>query len=324
MVGGTTFVIFRKNPNFPELPPKGTPGGDGDEVIRGVTGMGPQRHQGNAESPDESIEQLDDAVAIDRQMYLPFDPVRKRALMIAFGGGTADLEGVKKIVEHFKGVVQYYEPRNEPNFGANGGDFLQNEMKPFYRLVKTVDPKLKVMGPGTVSIAPAQLPFIEHFLKEGGANYIDAFSFHAYNAINGDLDMGRRSMDRLMAVLKKYKADKKELWQTEQGYGACIYGVYRPRLQGRWVMLEMMLFDQYGLTREHNHLWYDTSHGFWDVPTWWENGDGSFNPAVPLMSRDGRGTVRHHLLPEVRFRRAGQQDSTSAASSSRPTRAKPW
>jgi len=45
----------------------------------------------------------------------------------------------------------------------------------------------------------------------------------------------------------------------------------------------MMVFDQYGLPREHNHLWYDKSHGFWDFPTWWENDDGGFNPALPLM-----------------------------------------
>jgi hypothetical protein len=62
-----------------------------------------------------------------------------------------------------------------------------------------------------------------------------------------------------------------------------MYGVYQPRHQGRWTMLEMMIFDQYGLPREHNHLWYDKSHGFWDFPTWWENDDGGFNPALPLM-----------------------------------------
>ena len=62
-----------------------------------------------------------------------------------------------------------------------------------------------------------------------------------------------------------------------------MYGAYQPRLQGRWTMLELMLFEQYGLPKEHNHLWYDRSHGFWDFPTWWENDDGGFNPAAPLV-----------------------------------------
>ena len=284
VVGGTTFVIFRRKANFPELPPKGTPGGDGDEVMRGVSGMGPQRHAANADKPEESIRELEKSIAIDRAMYLPYDPLRRRALMIAFPGGTRGKEeGVRKIAAHFKDVVRYYEPRNEPNYGSSGADFLNREMKPFYEAVKGVDKGLQVMGPGTVAVSPGLLAWIEDFLKAGGANYIDAFSFHFYNGINGDLVMGRRSMDNLVAVLKKYGADKKELWQTEQGFFAATYGVYKPRHQGRWTMLEMMVFDQYGLPREHNHLWYDVSHGFWDFPTWWENDGGGFNPALPLM-----------------------------------------
>ena len=98
------------------------------------------------------------------------------------------------------------------------------------------------------------------------------------------------------ALLKKYDADGLEKWQTEQGYFACVYGSYQPRLQGRWTMLEMMLFEQYGLPKEHNHLWYDRSHGFWDFPTWWENDDNSFNPAAPLM-RIGR---RSYSVPTSR------------------------
>ncbi len=31
-------------------------------------------------------------------------------------------------------------------------------------------------------------------------------------------------------------------------------------------MLQMMVFEQYGIPKEHNHLWYDKSHGFWDFP----------------------------------------------------------
>jgi hypothetical protein len=44
-----------------------------------------------------------------------------------------------------------------------------------------------------------------------------------------------------------------------------------------------MVYEQYGIPKEHNHLWYDKSHGFWDMPTWWENDDGSLNPAAALM-----------------------------------------
>ncbi|MGB2936796.1 MAG: hypothetical protein WBD05_01150 [Phycisphaerae bacterium] len=235
---------------------------------------------------DESIRNLEQDVAIDREYYLPYDPVRKRVLMAAFPDGTkGQLAGVKKIVEHFKNDIRYWEPRNEPNFGSNGADFVKNEMKDFYETVKSVDPGLKVMGPGTVSIGlgPNGLGFIEDFLKAGGGKYIDVFSFHAYNMVVGDLMQIRTSMGALMALLQKYGLEKIEKWQTEQGYPAAVYGAYSPRRQGRWTMLQMLAYEQYGIPKEHNHWWYDRSHGFWDVPHWWINDDGGMNPAGPLM-----------------------------------------
>ena len=47
--------------------------------------------------------------------------------------------------------------------------------------------------------------------------------------------------------------------------------------------MQMMVMEQYGIPKEHNHLWYDKSGGFWDKPMWTENGDGSVNPAFSLM-----------------------------------------
>ncbi len=292
-LAGTMFVIFRRNANFPANPSPTLPNNsgvfDGDEVMRGVTGMGPQRHVvADASKPDEAIAQLETSIAQDRQYYLPYDPARKRVLLVAFPNGTQNLDGVRKIVDHFKNDVKYWEPRNEPNYGSNGADFVNNELKPFYQTVKSVDPSLKVLGPGVVTIGPYGLNWIEDFLKAGGGSYIDAFSFHAYNNVNGDLALTRKSLDALTALLTKYGIGSIEKWQTEQGYMAACYGAYQPRLQGRWTMLQMMAFEQYGIPKEHNHLWYDRSHGFWSMPTWWMNEDGpysvgSLNPAAPLM-----------------------------------------
>ncbi len=287
VVGGTTFVVFRRHEGFPDPAPKGTGGGSyaaEDQVMRGVAGIGPQRHAvADAGKPDEAVAKLSADIALDRTYYLPFDPERKRALMVAFPNGTKDLAGVRKVVQRLKADVAYWEPRNEPNFGSSGADFVSKEMKPFYETVKAADPALKVMGPGTVTIGPGLLPWIEDFFKAGGAKSIDVFSFHAYNNINGDLWLARKSMDTLAALLEKHGVGAIEKWQTEQGFFAAVYGAYQPRLQGRWTMLEMMVFEQYGIPKEHNHLWYDKSHGFWDMPTWWENDDGGLNPAAPLM-----------------------------------------
>ena len=302
-MGGTTFVIFRATPGFPVEPsetlPSNSGGSDGgDEVARGVLGMGPQRHPvSDASQPDQAIAFIGPAIAQDEQYYTPFDPQRPRPLLVAFPNGVAstdpvqqakNLAGLTQIVTHFHNEVKYWEPRNEPNFAYSPADYVNKELKPFYQTVKAVDPTCKVLGPGIVTIGPGGLSWIEGFLQAGGAQYIDAFSFHAYNNVNGDLTLARESLDGLQALLTKYGVGKIEKWQTEQGYFAAVYGAYQPRLQGRWTLLQMMVYEQYGIPKEHNHLWYDKSHGFWDFPAFWENEDGlysygSFDPAAPLM-----------------------------------------
>lgn len=293
-VGGTMFVIFRDHPGFPKLPSVSTPRGamqEGsfaeDAPTRGILGIGPTRHAVlNASNADQEIARLDIDIGLDTQYYTPYDPTRKRDLLIAFPNGTSDLAGVRKIVDHFKSIVKYWEPRNEPQDSTSGASFVTNEMKPFYDTVKGVDASLKVLGPGTVSVGPSVLSWLDGFFKAGGGQYIDAFSFHAYNNVNGDIWLARKSLDELNSLLAKYNLQNIEKWQTEQGYFAAVYGSYQPRLQGRWTMLQAMVFEQYGIPKEHNYYWYDRSHGFWDFPTWWENEDDSgngLNPAAALM-----------------------------------------
>ena len=302
-IGGTMFVILRPTPGFPAMPSETLPGNSGgsdggDEVARGVLGMGPERHPiTDASQPAQAFASLDPAIAQDKQYYTPFDPQRPRPLLIAFPNGVAssdptqqskNLAGLAQIVAHYHNDVKYWEPRNEPNYAYSGADYVNKELKPFYQTVKSVDPTCKVLGPAVVTIGPYGLSWLEDFLKAGGGNYIDAFSFHAYNNVNGDLTLTRQSLDALNALLTKYGIGGIEKWQTEQGYFAAVYGAYQPRLQGRWTMLQMMVYEQYGIPKEHNHLWYDKSHGFWDVPAFWENEDGlysfgSFDPAAPLM-----------------------------------------
>ncbi|MEI7775723.1 MAG: discoidin domain-containing protein, partial [Verrucomicrobiota bacterium] len=285
-VGSSMFCIIRDDSNFPKMPAPGTYGGDGlmDAVTRGVFAYGPQRHfVNNASSPDVEIARLDQEIALDQQYYTPFDSYRKRDLLIVFPNGTGDLVGVRKIVDHFKTSVRYWEARNEPNFAMSATAFVNNELAPFYQTVKSVDPTLKVLGPGAVSVGPPLAGWNDEFFRAGGGKYIDVFSFHAYNCVNGDLNLTRLAMDQVMSWLKTYNLSGIEKWQTEQGFMGPVYGAYQPRLQGRWTMLEMMVFEQYGIPKEHNHYWYDRSGGFWDEPRWVQNEDGSLNAVGPLL-----------------------------------------
>ncbi len=285
-VGSSMFCIIRDDANFPKMPPPGTYGGEGllENVTRGVFGWGPQRHAvTNASSPDAEILRLDKEIALDQKYYTPYDAYRKRELLIAFPNGTSDLAGVRKIVDHFKGSVRYWEPRNEPNFAMSATSFVQNELAQFYQTVKSVDPTLKVIGPGAVSVGPPLAAWHDEFFRAGGGKYIDAFSFHAYNCTGGDLNLIRQSMEQVNGWLKTYNLVGLEKWQTEQGYLGPVFGAYQPRTQGRCTMLQMMVYEQYGIPKEHNHYWYDKSGGFWDEPRWVQNLDDTLNPVGPLL-----------------------------------------
>lgn len=287
-VGSTTFNIFRKNPNF--LTDLSGPSGSElpmDTPVRAATGIGPARLSINdLNNVDAEITRLDSDIAIEKKHYTPFDPVRGRPLMIAFryGVGTdaASLAKVKKVVEHFKNDVQYWEGRNEPNFTMNGTSYATGEMKALYTTVKSVSPNLKVMGPGIVQINPYGLAWQEDFFKAGGGNYMDVYSFHAYNTLNGDFALARMNLDNLQIQLAKYGQDTKEKWQTEQGNYVTIGGAFTPRHQGGWEMFRKMILEQYGVPKEHDHYWYDRSHGFWEHSVWLQNGDKSLTALAPL------------------------------------------
>ncbi|MBC7784032.1 MAG: discoidin domain-containing protein [Burkholderiales bacterium] len=256
-----------------------------NQVVRDVTGMGPERlNIADTSDPQKAIESVQLTIAASHALAVGRDAVRPNDLLLAFTNGTSNLASVKQIVTALQDKVKYWEGQNEPNYHFKGRDYVAVQ-KAFYETVKSVNPKLKVIGPATVSIIPdgEGLYWLSDFLDAGGGKYIDALSFHFYNSNYGSLAQMRRSLDGLKALMAKHGLQDMPLWQTEQGYPAAVYGAYTPKIQGQWQMLQMMTFEQYGIPKEQNVLWYDVSHGFWDVPHWWQNDDGTLNPAASLM-----------------------------------------
>ena len=291
-VGSTTFAIFRNDPHFPQPPPWNvlpsssfsTAGGQ-DNVMRGIIALGPQRHFiEDVNNPDPTLQTVTADLGLDQQYYLAIlDPIRPRDLLINFPNAGSNMAGVTKVATQLGDRVKYWEWQNEPNTASNRGDLYAAELKKFAQTIHNANPALKVIGPTTVNINPGSLGWIEAFFQNGGGDAIDGFAFHSYNTTNGDLWLARTSLDNLNTLLAKYGQDKKEKWQTEQGFPAANYGVYEPRHQGRWTMLQNMVFEQYGIPKEHNANWYDWSHGFWDIPDWWISDGGGLNPTGVLM-----------------------------------------
>jgi fibronectin type 3 domain-containing protein len=290
VAGGVQFVIFRNDARFPNAKNLNvdTVRGDKmeDEISRAIIGIGPQRHNiKNAAHPDGDIAAIAGDIELDKQYYLAYnDTARPRDLLVVFSNGTEGAEaGVKKVVSTFKGTVKYYEGRNEPH-ELSPEEFARQTCD-LYKWVKSVDPSAKVIGPATVDIMPGWgLAYIDRFLAAGGKNCIDAVSYHVYNNINGDIYNARLHLTNLDNVLKKHNLQNIERWQTEQGAFGAQYGSFKPRLQARWDMLMLMMLDQHGVPKEHNHMWYDKSGGFWDIPAFYEGTYGSLF-AAPAMFR---------------------------------------
>jgi len=305
--GGTTFCVLRADSRFPTLPAPNAPNTQtsaypNDEVVRGALALGPQRHSFTATLPGQPnrfdvaaiSKSLGNDVALDKTYYLGQwqDSARPRGLLghfangvPGFASGDPDYEGLKQIVSAFKGGIENWEPRNEPQSGGapGGAAYAVKEFKPFYDAIKSANPGAQVLAANTVGIGAGDLSWLGGFMSAGGDRMTDGFSFHAYNVANGDLALGRQSLDGLKAFLTSYGLQKVPIWQTEQGSLAVAYGAFKPRLQGRETMIQRMLFEQYNIPKERDVMWYDRSHGFWDVPVWWENDDTSLDPAAPLM-----------------------------------------
>jgi hypothetical protein len=69
----------------------------------------------------------------------------------------------------------------------------------------------------------------------------------------------------------------------------------------------MMVYEQYGIPKEHNHYWYDRNGGFWDEPRWVQNEDGSINPVGPLLRVWSEELYGTHFASALNFGNPGNK-----------------
>jgi len=175
------------------------------------------------------------------------------------------------------GITRFEGPVNEGTVSAEGA----HQMKLFQGAVHAGNSSAKAIGPCFVSIPPA-VPWTA-WLDAGGGDYCDEISFHAYNfSTNGDINLGRATLQTFTDALSSAGLGSKPLWQTEstQPFNS-VFKVYHPR-RSRRPVLSTLLFEEIGCPRERNVWWYDISHGFWDYPAFVETMDGSLGPEAVM------------------------------------------
>ena len=241
--------------------------------------------------PINNLDSIDDEIARALEQKNNFDaaytanpdPARPpKNIVVHFADGTYEEgweAGVKKVVDALGTDGIWYECRNEPDTNSSADTFF-SELQQFYGYVKAANPNARVLGPNQVSINGGQYGWARRFFELGGGDYVDGYSFHAYNVCSGELDRGRYNAQRLVDLLTEFGQQNKPRWMTEWGAFATNYGSYIPMRQVRWLTMELLLWEQYGVPREHIFYFYLRSHGFWDYPSFITSDTYGFMPVA--------------------------------------------
>lgn len=305
--GEGMFCVVRRNAALPARPALGSPTGadpmgEGvDYPTRGITRMGPWRHTVDVHATNYTA-QRDGAVSdasLERNTWGTPDPARP-LVQFANMPHAPVIDGVvtNPAVSHPTQVadtaaalagagVSVLEGFNEPNnfnFSNRTPAGWAQWTRELRQVVKAAAPDMRIAGPSSISIHGNGLTFIRDCLLAAGDD-VDVVSFHAYNAVNGDLAAGRRTYGALKAMLASIGMAHKPLLNSEGGsYFATNYGSFVPRQQTQRAMLEFHILEQMGIPKEQFCYFYDRAHGFWDYPSWWISAEAGRSYPHPLLA----------------------------------------
>lgn len=212
---------------------------------------------------------------------------------VLYTGVSAVVAGLYPTVTRFEGPTN--EPADSSTIQASN---IVQQMRLFQAAVHAGNASAKAIGPCLVDILSDQ--HWDSFFAQGGGVYCDEVSAHAYNtATNGDINYGRNSITTWLAILAAHSITA-PIWLTEGGGMSftSVYGVLHPR-RARVPLLQTLLWEQYGVPRERNLVWYDVAHGFWSFPSWLENSDTSLNPMALLfrvLAEETFGQTHNQIL----------------------------
>ncbi len=128
---------------------------------------------------------------------------------------------VAKVVEHFKGKINYYEIGNEPDLpgfwrsteGPNVETYTQY-LKAAYKKAKEIDSDAVIISGG---VTPEH---VEEWLKgmyaNGAKDYFDAFGYHPYSQPNGPAE--RFAGVKVLQEIMRQNGDNKPIIATEVGW----------------------------------------------------------------------------------------------------------
>lgn len=125
---------------------------------------------------------------------------------------------IRAFVENARGRVRYYEIMNEPNLRMTAAKY-SSYLETAYRTAKQADPQCRIVGICSTEDYGAEADaFTANAAKIGAFAFLDAFSFHPYQAaLDSSAVPADRLLDKLNALRTKYRPEV-QLWNSELFY----------------------------------------------------------------------------------------------------------
>ncbi|MFA7237134.1 MAG: hypothetical protein WC058_09735 [Phycisphaeraceae bacterium] len=131
-------------------------------------------------------------------------------------------EYCRRMAEHYKGRVDYFEIANEPQMSGTTAEQYVQALRIAYHAIKAVNPRAVVVGMGGM-VAGSGL--IADSLKLGAGGFCDAISIHGYNLTTWATVDGPETLQRTVRAMRDLlKAngapENMPIWDSETGWGS--------------------------------------------------------------------------------------------------------
>jgi Glycosyl hydrolase catalytic core len=162
---------------------------------------------------------------------------------------------IRTIATRYKGKIKLWEVWNEPDlpdFYCGTPDKLIDLARQAYTVLKQVDPANRVLTPGFSGYAGPG--YLDYYLAQGGGQYSDIVAYHFY--VDKPEDNARWRMANVQSTIRRYGAQTKPLWNTEQGWIEIPSPTLFPQAKGAaYVARAHLLLWAYGLGRFYYYTW---------------------------------------------------------------------
>ncbi len=156
---------------------------------------------------------------------------------------------VRKLGEHYRGTITFYEFWNEPDldFWRGSYDEYLERLKIVYQTLKAADPDAKLISGGIAGEHAAAKPGFHEALVRDGQDYFDYHGYHKH----GDYQSYRQVLDGVVRQYRQALKTPKPMFFTETGFYVANNNYLQ---QAENVVKKIVYARAYGA---RGYIWYD-------------------------------------------------------------------